>query len=56
MKKRNLQPRPPDPQADRAQLIRVSRHDIQDLMEDPAPLENLAALARTLEEAREKKS
>jgi len=51
MKKKRIPIRPPDPRADRAQLVRVLRRDLQDLMENPAPLDNLVNLAQALGDA-----
>lgn len=55
MKKKRIPIRPPDVRADRAQLVRVSRRDLQDLMEEPAPLDNLAALAEALKRAEKRR-
>jgi hypothetical protein len=55
MKKKRMPIKPPDPRTDRAQLVRVSRHDLQDLMEEPTHLGNLAELAKALEKVKEKK-
>ena len=45
----------PDVEKDRKQIVKESKRDLEDLLNEPSPLDNLADLAKALKKAKEKK-
>ena len=45
----------PDDEKDRKLIVKESKRDLEDLLNEPGPLDNLADLVKALKKAKEKK-
>jgi len=54
VKKSKANVKAPDDEKDREEIVKESKRDLEDLLNEPAPLDNLADLVKALKKAKKK--
>ena len=55
MKKRTANVKAPDDEKDRKQIVKETKRDLDEMLNEPSPIGNLAELVKALKKAKKKK-